>query len=376
MNQLIQTPSLVFINIFLILILFLLSRPAYRNFKLSTARRCIVIIIVLVFCLFSFWGKDWFGYLEYFEEIQQGYKVKAMEPIYNYVGECCSNYIMFRFLIWGSALFLFYKTITTLPINKDVALFFFCSIFLIWFSYARASLAMATMFYGYAKLATAEHRFGMRWLLGVILICISFFLHKSSIIAILALFISEVLRLFNKKHVIWFLLFLFPMGVYILTSRFTGIVDILVGDEGSMLNEYAVSGNKYLESDIRNAGIGTYIQSFLETLPYYLLALMSIKALSRYRQSIPHSIQLFMVVLVLLILIASLFAFDLGLNTSAVYVRMMRYLQIPSCVLLTYLHTHQYFPKLTHYTCIIYIASTLYSLVYVMYNSYMALYAF
>lgn len=376
MNHLTQTPVLVFFNIFLIFILFLISRSAYRYFELSKPKRNIVLILVLICCLFSFWGKDWFGYLEYFEEIQQGYNVKAMEPIYNFVGGLCPNYIVFRLIIWGTAFLLFYRTIRTLPINKDVALFFFCSIFLIWFSYARVSLAMATMFYGYAKLATAENRFGLRGIVGISLICISFFLHKSSIIAIIALLISEVLRRFNKKFVIWFFILLFPIGVYILTSRFSGIVEYLVGGEGSMLNEYAISGNKYLESDVHNAGIGTYIQSFLENFPYYLLALMSIKALSRYRQTIPHSIQLFMVVLILLILIASLFAFDLGLNTSAVYVRMMRYLQIPACILLTYFHTHRYFPKLTHYTCVIFIASTVYSLVYVMYNSYMALHIY
>ena len=367
-----QTPGLVFTNLLLIFILYSISKPAFYNKSLSNLQQNSVIFLILLFCLFSFWGKDWFGYLRYFSEIKQGYEVSTIETIYNHLGKFCPNYIIFRLIIWGSAFVLFYKTLKLLPINRNLALFFFCTIFLIWFSYARASLAMATMFYGYTKMATTNKRLSLKWIIGILILCVSFYLHKSAIIAMIAIMTTELLKGANKKIVIIGSIIVFPLLVFFLKFQFGDIVEQLLVDDGSILNDYATTGNAYLESDRLTVGPGVLIQMILERLPYYLLAIISIKALLASKCQIPNSIQQFMMVIIILIFISSIFAFELGLNTSAVYGRMMRYLQIPACVVLSYCYANNIYPRFTKYTYSIFFISTCYSLLYVLYNSYVA----
>lgn len=372
MSFIIQTPILVFINIVFLFFIFLIVAPAFSQQRLTASRRNFAIILTLLFCLFSFWGKDWFNYLQYFGDMKQGYMISSMESIYNHIGMYCSNYIMFRFVIWGAALYFFYKTINLLPINRDVALFFFCAFFLIWFSYARASLAMSIMFYGSAKLVTSRNLFSIKGLYGIVLICVSFFFHKSSIIAISAIAISELLMSLNRKVAVIISILIFTIGIIILKNNFGEFIDFLINDEDNFLNEYASRGNVYLNADNVALGPGVLLQAVLERTPYYILAYMSVKSLLSSRLSIPASIQRFMMIFVVIILFSTIFAFDLELNTNLLYGRMMRFLLIPSCVILTYYYTNNYYPKLTRCTYTLFFISTIYSLVYVLYNSYMA----
>ena len=58
-------PILVFSNLLMVVLLLLLSWKGFKEpFVLRPWRRYLMILVALVFCLFSFWGTDWFHYAE------------------------------------------------------------------------------------------------------------------------------------------------------------------------------------------------------------------------------------------------------------------------------------------------------------------------
>lgn len=369
--MMVQTPFLVFTNIVIIFTLYLLTKPASRGIQISPTKRKVSKLLILLFCLYSFWGKDWFGYLLYYKEIERGGVVSSIEDIYNWVGKFCPSYAIFRLVIWGPALFFFLKTIKRLSLDLDIVLFFFCSIYLIWFSYARVSLAMAVIFYGYSLMYSSRKRLDLKYILGIILILASFYLHKSSIFAIIVVFTAELLKRWSKVSVALPII-IFPIAVIIAISQFGSFVDSLVNNEANVMNEYATVGNAYLNSDSYIAGPGVLLQWFFERTPYYLLSFICIKVIWRNDLRVAPNIKPFMLVLFLLVLTATVFLFDFGFNTATLYGRFIRYAQIPACIVLSHLYTKNIYLKLTKVTYWLAIVGTAYSLFYVMYNAYEA----
>ena len=363
-----QTPFLVLTNIVVVFILYLLTKPAYRGVQISPARRSVSMLLILLFCLYSFWGKDWFGYLSYYEEIERGGVVSSLEDVYNWVGGFCPSYVLFRLVIWGPALFFFFKTTKRLSLDRDTVLFFFCSIYLIWFSYARVSLAMAVIFYGYSLMYSSRKRFDLKYIFGILLILASFYLHKSSIFAIVVVLASELLKRWGKAGIILPII-ISPVAIIIAMDQFGNFVDSLVANEANVMNEYATAGNAYLNSDSYIAGPGVLLQWFFERAPYYLLSFICIRVIWSDDRRVSPDIKPYMLLLFLLVLTATAFLFDFGLNTTTLYGRFIRYAQIPACIVLSHLYTEKIYPKFTKFTCWLAIVGTAYSLLYVMYNA-------
>ena len=176
----------------------------------------VTIAMCFVFCLFSFWGADWFGYLSYFIWAKSGgIEHVPMESFYLWlVDKVCTDYLQFRMIVWGLALGLFVFTLKRLQLNLGVALFFFCSIYLITFSYARASLAMSLLFAGYSLLWEHNKKAALKnRLIGLSLIGLSFFCHKSSVLGITAVVAAIIVKKWGRNWVILVLL-AFPLLVF------------------------------------------------------------------------------------------------------------------------------------------------------------------
>lgn len=120
----------------------------------------------------------------------------------------------------------------------------------------------------------------------------------------------------------------------------TYLSSFLIGDLSSSsdeINSYIERGQDYMNNDYYIQGIGYFLGQLLERIPYYMLCLSSLKILIYKTYSVSNrSVVLFMKVLVLLVTVASVFAFDISINTQLIYERFMRFSFIPSCVLLTY----------------------------------------
>ncbi len=370
MNFIEQTPSLILLNIILYgVIVAILYGPFKRN-HISKLAKLISIFLILIFCLFAFWGADWFGYLNYFILIKAGAELSSVEEVYTWIINVLSpNYLIFRLIVWGSALALFYKTIRNLDLSVPYALFFFCSIYLIWFSYARATLAMAMMFYGLSLLHRSHKNTKLTKLLACTYIILSFYFHKSSIFGIIVIILSESILFLklNKKWIIFLILILFPIVVHFLSLFLNMYVDTSMSEEETILNNYMTAGSKYLLDDSKSLGVGVIMQRFFERFPYYMLAFLSCKLIFN-RINIENKIRPFVWCLIVLIIASSLFAFTSDLNTSVLYGRFIRYAQIPSCIVLTYMYSHRFFPKAVKFTYSFAILGVIYVLLYVLYN--------
>lgn len=366
-----QTPLLVSLNLLLIFILYIYTKPAFVSRYLSPVRIKVAIALCFVFCLFSFWGADWFGYLSYFEWAKSGFIEQVpMESFYLWlIDEVCTNYMQFRMIVWGLALVLFIFTLRRLKLNMGLALFFFCCIYLIYFSYARATLAMTLIFAGYSLLWEHNGKIVLRnRIIGLLLIGLSFFCHKSAVLGIAAVAMALVVKKWGRNGVILVLLS-FPLLVLAMKFFLQDMFTTIVSDEESTLGQYAQAGANYMERKTGFSGIGTFIQkNIFERLPYFILALCCYKEIKSPSAKYTPPIKSMMVLLFVLVITSLIFAFDLGVNTKTIFSRYLRYAQIPACIVLTYMYSNGIQPRLIRWAYIIGIIGCFYTLIYSMYN--------
>lgn len=361
-----QTILLVLFNLlFLLSILFYLS-PAYGLRKKVPIG--IPLLGIFVFCIFSFWGADWFGYAESYKHIKMGYRTN-LEPVYQWIViELISSYFQFRVIIWGTALVFFYDTIRRLPVRTDLTLFFFVAIWMIWFSYARVSLAMALMFWGTSLISTQERWNFLHSIIGVTAICVSFFFHKSALFGVSAILFALVTRT-QKKQLLWVLILMFPLMVYFAQDF---LRDFMMEDfayDESDVDAYMAAGQHSMANEVHFSGWGTIIQRTLERIPFYLLAWACYKLHADNKFNyLPSSIKVFSKILFFIVLVSTIFIFDFEINLKTVYTRFLRFGAIPATIILSYLWENDCYPKLMRYVFIFGFIGVIYSLIYTMYN--------
>ena len=367
-----QTPYLVFINIIIVAIIYFILNPFSRNsVKKNEQKYILTIILCFVFCLFSFWGADWFHYQESFPLLKSGWKGN-LEEVYLWIAQNLSpNYIIFRLIIWGSAFILFLKTINILSISKYIALYFFGTIYIIWFAYARVSLAMVLVFYGYALLNSCNRSKFIVKITALSAIGVSFFFHKTALFAIGVAIVAFFMKKYPKKTLLLMLLLL-PLFVVVVKTQLSSFLMIDFDSEDGDLSSYLMTGQNYMEKNQGISGIGSLIQSFLERFPYYGIAYISYSSLrSKSVNLIPDDVKAFMILQFVIVVVSSIFALDLGVNTSTLYVRFMRFAAIPTTIVMAYFYEYKLNWFLTKRVITLATCGTGYALLYSFYNSLM-----
>lgn len=366
-----QTTPLVFFNICLLLIMYTLMKKALRPpYVVAVSSRNFTFLLMFVFVLFSFWGSDWFGYQLSFKSLKSGY-AGHMEDVYVWIAQNLSpNYLMFRFVVWGGSLCLLLHMFNRLTIPKFLAVFFFCTIYIIWFSYARVTAAMVLVYYGLIVLYKPYKNKLLSIILGITAICSAFFFHKSALFGIASAVITIFVNKFEKRFFI-LLLFCYPILLYLAQSNIgVFLMSDMSGEYGGFEAGMAV-GQSYLNEDLSKRGLGGLIQQFLEISPHYLLAFISLIFIrSKYYMNAPNDIKAFIRLQFFIILLSSVFMFDLGVNTQVVFSRFSRFSVIPSCIVLTYYYSIKYKHKYVKFTYYLAFMGTIYALVYSMYNTY------
>ena len=129
-------PILVFSNLLMVAFLLLLGRKGLSEpYTFRPWRRYLMILVSLVFCLFSFWGTDWFHYAEMYINLvyMDGFNT-SLEGVYYFIANYLSpNYMVFRAIIWGSALYLLCLLFRHVSVRGDLLLVIFCALWLIDF---------------------------------------------------------------------------------------------------------------------------------------------------------------------------------------------------------------------------------------------------
>ena len=376
-------PILVFSNLLMVALLLLLSWKGFKEpYSLRPWRRYLMILISLAFCLFSFWGTDWFHYAEMYMNLvyMDGFNT-SLEDVYYYIANYLApNYLMFRLVVWGTALYLMCLLMKHASAQGDLILCFLCTVWLIYFGYGRVSLAYTSMYLGGLIIyKPINGKVLLSLMLGSLLLIASLFFHKSSVYGVALTLLAFLPKMLNKRT---FLLLLIAYPWLVLITQLLVAQFMNTAVDPTARNTGATASMTYLTEDPFEIGLAYSLQLTLECVPYYLLAFLG------YRLNIltetddesvnggepvhpvPADIRFFGRLLFYIVATASVFAFNLGVNTRILYVRFLRFAFIPACIVLAWAWQSGRFPRLAKYTFLLALAGTGYALLYSFYVAY------
>lgn len=342
--------------------------PALRKpYKVTQENRTIVVILIFIYIIFSFWG-DWFHYNRDVILIKNGWETN-LEDIYKWlINNICFHYLVFRILIWGTAFLLLWKTARNLHINIDLVLLFLGCGWMTLFAYARVTLAMSILYYGFSLLYINNRNSILYHILGILLICGSFFFHKTALFGIAMILLGFIGSKVNSKFLVGILL-LTPLLIGIVSNYLFQFVISEFDSSNTLIQQSSAAGKEYLQNDSEDSGLGAMIRSFFEYSSYYLMAFICLFSIlsNRNKIHISNAIKTLSTICLLTIASASIFAFDLGLNTKVIYVRFLRFSVIPIILLMAYFYQNSCYKKTVKLIFIVTCCMTVYATLYTMY---------
>ena len=364
-----RTPLLVLIDLAIILLIYVLLRKKFwQREEVARKDTYFAMGLIFMFCMFSFWGTDWFHYQNDFWTVRNYPDFKSnLEVVYVFlIRHVFPEYLSFRLTVWGLALIFVYLSVKHLRLDLPLACLFFGMLFMFNFAYGRVSLAVAMMVYGVILVDRPFKYYEKQSvLIGLLLIVCSIFFHKSAIFGVaIALFSFLPLRI-NRNYWLYILL---SFAIIAVAARFL-LADFINGamaSDSDSLQQSLNSGMSYMQAEQRNSSFRNYLQAVLERTPYYIAAYISYMLLVEYE--LPHGIRIVARLNLFLVLFSTVFAMDLGVNTSEVYLRLIQFVFVPSTIVLVYAFSYDLYPRLTRFAFIEGTLCMLYFIVYAFYD--------
>ena len=364
-----QTPFLVAINLFMLLLNYLLMRSAIHSpYRVPRLQHRLSFLIIVLFCLFSFWGLDWFHYAEKYSLMVGDYQT-TIENVYYFIAKTLSpTYLVFRMIVWGGALAMLFYTVKRLEINTDIFLLVFGCIWVIYFSYARVSLAMAFLFLGSSFLIKpVGKKYLLSFFLGGALIALSIYFHKTALWGVAIVILSAFTNRLDKKASL-LLVLLFPLLVYFARNFLIDFMASGFDAEEGLIEAYASSGQTYLDRTTSVRGLGSTLQRLLEVIPLYLMVLYTLRRRINTENDVTSkALHFYSRVLFYCVLLSSVFLFDLGMNTRVVYIRFIRFSVIPASFVLSFLLSEQRASRYLRFLFYLSFCGSLYAVLYMAY---------
>lgn len=342
---------------------------SYKCFKyrtpLTKGKRYIVFFLAVLFCIIPFWGGDYFHYMEVYPYLKEGGYQLNVEPIYSFIAYYTSDYHVFRLIIWGVAIVLVCGSFKLQELDFDTCLFIFSALFVYQFSYARVSLSMAIMFFGVSLMYTKERKYH---LIGLALLASSFFFHKSALFGIATIIISSCFLNMTKSK-LKLLLYAFPILIFAIQFIVEYFLSISFDREEGEVNFHA--GQNYMTADAIVVGPGEFIMNTFVRLTFYMIAYLYIKVVNNgvYNQ-FSKSAKLFATISFFTIYFASFFALDIGINSTVIYNRFLKFCIVPATFFLSYCYSHKVYVRYIKKNVFIGILAACYSLIYSTYLNY------
>lgn len=355
---------LVIINIVLFFIAVLFLFQSYRRPGICGAGFVIVASIsILLFCVFAFWSGDFYSLGELIPYVREGYDVH-IERAYKYIiNNVTSDYIQFRFIVWGLGLLCFIISAKRLKLHLDITLFTLTCFYLPMFSYARVSCAMSIILLATTFLTQPLKRKQLSFLIFFVLLFISYFFHKSAFFGVFAVLLTLFLK--NDKKQIVILLVLFPLFV-IITQYILG--DFMqIESEGELFDTN--TAQQYLSRDSKYRGPGELVERFLYMTPFYLISYIYYKSIERgfFNKQSNIDISFYARMGFVIVLISSIFSFNLNAYTSFLHYRFLNFAMLPYAIFMSYCRTNNILSRMTSITYVIGFLATTYILVYALY---------
>lgn len=263
----------------------LVARLAYKEpYRMHPAIRFMSCFLILIFCLFPFWGGDYFHYNQAFYDYNHGGNL-TQEPLYGWLYSTFSfSYTAWRFVVWGGALFLLFRAYKRCSENYDLCLFFFGALYVHWFSYARASLAMSFILFGLAFLSMAKTNATMfsrinSCLLGLASLVVAFFFHKSALLGIGAA-VASLFLLNATRRTILLIAVMIPVMVFALQWGLDYFAEMELSQDTIITAHYRDRFVNLGEmSGVYRMSLGPFLEQLLAKLPLYFNVVLYIISL-------------------------------------------------------------------------------------------------
>lgn len=364
-----KSGALVLSNIILMLIVTCCFWDAKKiPYKIyCVEKKNIGIVCLFLFFIFAFWGADWFHMANFYPLLQSGHRTH-MEDLYVWIAQnIAPNYLVFRSIIWGSCLLLLKLLFDRIDVKKDLLWLMFVVFGAVWCSYARVSLAMCLMFYGFATLFKPYKYKLLSYFIGILAIWGAYYCHKTALFGIVIVILATIIRKFNKYSFILLILFV-PFVLILLQDFVSNIQFIDTKDVDSEWGQSMSSAQRYMDRDATNVGIGALMLKILERSAYILTGIESLLVTIK-NKSLGSSpiINAFLRLEIFMLFFSCLFLLDLGIDTSIIAERFFRFLFIPTGILIAYFWQIRYRMKLTKICFILAILYSSYSLLYSLY---------
>ncbi|MDE6486458.1 MAG: EpsG family protein [Muribaculaceae bacterium] len=295
---------------------------------------------VLLFCLYAFWDTDYFSFARNFYHGLKDFR----DPIYYYISLLsCGSYIIFRLFVWGAALIFVYLTAKRLKLNENLFIYVFTIFFMLTFSYARVSLAMALYFYGASFLVVNKGNILRRLCIAAGMFALAYISHRS-VLVLIALSPLVFFKLTKKRVLLILLTTPFViMGVkYVLGGIISGA---LLADNSS---EFAKSAQGYASSKIQIAF--NWKWELITTLRYYSFYIALGYAIWKFyfrknNKVCSEAISRYLTLTLFIVLIAITILGIAGNQIIGLWVIGYRYLYmagIPLCLIITYMYQNKF----------------------------------
>jgi hypothetical protein len=322
----------------------------------------------------------------------------SLESVYSLIAEISPNYLVFRAIIWGGALYLLCLLFKHVSVSGDLLLALFCALWLIDFGYGRVVLAYTLMYVGGSVLMKPLNgKILLSIMLGVTLLVLSLFFHKTAFFGVALIIVALFPRLLNKRTFV-LIMMMYPFVLLLVQLLLMQFMDSAV--DYSERNSSSAAGQTYLNEDSQEIGLAYLLQLILRHIPYYMVAWIAYKV-NMYQpeahegqeveevrevrevrevkevkevqevQEVPSEVRFFARLTVYIVLVSTIFLFDLGANTLTLYIRFMMYGFIPACVVLAWAWQNRFCPRLVKLTFLFGLAGTFYALLYSFYISYL-----
>lgn len=150
---------------------------AYKYFMMGSNSKLPWILLLLV-CLTYIWDTDYYSYMiDYVNGLET---TGNKEKLYYYLCQITTPYyIIFRLIIWGTAILLYYHTCKRLEIQPYVGIYVLICFFLTLFAYGRVNLAMTLYYCGFSYLIKPGNNKLLSYIFGITVLSSSFFAHRS-----------------------------------------------------------------------------------------------------------------------------------------------------------------------------------------------------
>ena len=312
---------------------------------------------IAIFCIFAVWNGDYISFGKQF--LQMSWDSEYKDYLYPYLSVFAfKSYNIFRFFIWGTATFLVFRLAKEYNVSTNVMAFVFPVVFLLLFSYARASFAMALFFTGLTFIIKRGVVKGL--VPALILYCIAFMAHRSMLVLI-AFTPLAFIKLTKTK-----ILFLIPVLIILALSMNSIISSVLGADamQGEGLESFNNTSNTYMNGKstvVYNWKYG--MVTLLQNSSFFIIDMFLIWKIVIKRVAVPDEIKKLLSFTTFVLLFASFFLFiglfsnQLGLNI--VGYRFLFMTGIPLTIMLSYM----YFSNRIHLRTLLYVllCSILYS---------------